>query len=296
MHYFFVFILLVLAWGVPAAELQAEVVGRFVQVEGEVDLLKQGKMPAVFVKVQDAVTPGDVIRTKTQGKAQVKFVDDSVITIGPGSRVAIETFMYDPAKNKRQGVIQVFRGIVETVVTKILKAEQQEFIMKTNTAIMGVRGTKWYAVLGPTSTDIYNESGSVAVKNIFPEIAGEAILKEMQFTRVFHNLPPTMPTPFTPQDLAPVRRQLSAAAVAGAGAGPGAGTESVGALGTPGSDIGSPTSAFSTLDQPLVTGVSPLDPTKGGNPIGAVTNPIVMPIVKPPAPPAPAPGPIHPPR
>ena len=55
----------------------AEVVGRLTQVEGRVDLLKGGNLPAISVKVGDTVAPGDVIRTKSQSKAQITFIDDS---------------------------------------------------------------------------------------------------------------------------------------------------------------------------------------------------------------------------
>jgi len=44
---------------------QADVVGRLTQVEGRVDLLKGGQLPANPVKLNDGVQPGDVLRTKS---------------------------------------------------------------------------------------------------------------------------------------------------------------------------------------------------------------------------------------
>jgi hypothetical protein len=187
---------------------RAEVVGHFQKVEGPVDLLKQGRLPVTAPKVQDGVEPGDVIRTKSQGRAQVKFVDDSVLTIAPGSRVAIESYMYDAAKGSRKAVLQVFRGMIQTVVTKIMKTQEPDFIMKTHTAVLGVRGTKTYTLLGPNATDVYNESGMVAVRNVFHEIQGEVLLKAMEFSRIMANLPPTMAMPFQQRDLAPLQRML----------------------------------------------------------------------------------------
>ena len=49
----------------------AAVVGRLTKVEGEVDLLKKGQLPAVPLKQNDGVEPGDVIRTKSLSKAQL---------------------------------------------------------------------------------------------------------------------------------------------------------------------------------------------------------------------------------
>lgn len=188
--------------------LGAEVIGRLTQVEGQVDLLKQGKLPAVPLKVQDGVEPGDVIRTKSQSRAQVAFVDETTLTIAPGSRVAIEAFMFDPDKGQRQGVLQVFYGMVQTVVTRLVQAEKPEFLLKTHTAVMGVRGTKWYTRLRPNATDIYNESGKLCVRNIFPEIVGEQCLNDLEALSVLAASPPSQPSPFSQQDLLLLQRQL----------------------------------------------------------------------------------------
>ena len=63
----FVIILTLAALVVPLTS-HAAVVGRFSLVTGQVDLLKQGKIPAIPAKLQDGVEIGDVIRTKSQGQ------------------------------------------------------------------------------------------------------------------------------------------------------------------------------------------------------------------------------------
>jgi hypothetical protein len=207
--FFYAFLVLLLA--VPGVA-QAAAVGKFTQVAGEVDLLKQGKLPAVPVKLEDGVEPGDVVRTKSQARAQITFMDDTTLTISPGSRVAVESYMYDADKKQRHGVVQVFYGMVETVVNKILQAEKPDILLKTHTAIMGVRGTKWYAVLHPIATDVYNEAGKVCVSNSFAEVTGEVCLKAMEFTRVAFNMPPTVPAPATKQDFLLLQKQLATGA------------------------------------------------------------------------------------
>ncbi|MGP7987356.1 MAG: FecR domain-containing protein, partial [Desulfobaccales bacterium] len=118
------------ALGLPLAA-QAVPVGRFVEVEGSVDLMKGGKFPAVPAKVQDEVNQGDAVRTKSLSKAQIRFVDDTVLAVAPESRVAIDEYIYDAAKNKRQATVEVFRGMVHFLVSKILQTEKPDFIMKT---------------------------------------------------------------------------------------------------------------------------------------------------------------------
>jgi len=202
-------LVLVLAFGLPLPA-KAAVVGRFTEVEGRVDLLKAGKLPALAVKAQDEVEAGDVVRTKSDARAQIQFIDESTITMAPGSRIAIDEYSYDAARGQRQAVLQVFMGMVHTVVKKIHQVKEPDFILKTQTSVIGVRGTDWYSVLGINLTDVYNGSGKTEVRNIFPEVPGKVDLDGMEFTRVTANLPPTLPLAIDQRDLDMLKMQLSA--------------------------------------------------------------------------------------
>jgi hypothetical protein len=214
-------LLLVLAFQVgPLAHARADVVGRFTQVEGRVDLLKGGQLPANPVKLNDGVQPGDIIRTKSLSKAQITFVDNSTMAISPESRVAVETYQYDAAKHKRSAVLQLFMGLAHVVVSKLTEVKEPDFVIKTNTAIMGVRGTEFGIRLVPNSSTVLNLHGVLQVGNIFPEVGlmfqrafklaysfgpcgggGRWVcLKNLQGTTVAGGLPPTMPFKINMQD------------------------------------------------------------------------------------------------
>jgi hypothetical protein len=204
----------------------AGVVGRLTLMEGRVDLLKGGNLPAIAVKVGDTVEPGDVIRTKTLSKAQITFIDDSTLTLSPEARLAIEDFKFEPRQGKRHAVLEMFQGLALTVVKKILKAEEPDFIVKTQTAIVGVRGTEFGIRIQPNSSTILNFSGRTQVGNIFPEVSrlflkafkvafawnsGSSqwvLLHDMQGTTVARNLPPTAPFDLTAEDRLQFMRQL----------------------------------------------------------------------------------------
>jgi hypothetical protein len=169
--------------------------------------LKKGQLPAIHLKQNDGVEPGDVIRTKSLSKAQITFVDDTVLTIAPGSRVAIEEYMIDGGK--RSAVLQMFRGVALAVVSKIFRANAPDFVVKTNTAIMGVRGTKVGLRLYPNFSEILTFQGLTEVSNRFPEIPGMVQLKDGQGTRVTRGLPPTKQFKVGPQDLKQFMLQLT---------------------------------------------------------------------------------------
>ncbi len=164
-----VFVILALQMG-PLTDAQADVVGRLTQVEGRVDILRGGQLPATPVKVDDGVQPGDVLRTKSLSKAQITFIDNSTITMAPESRVAIEAYMFDAAQNKRNAVIELFQGLAHVVVSKVYQSAEPDFVVKTQTAIMGVRGTEFGIRLQPNSSTILNFQGLLQVGNIFPEV------------------------------------------------------------------------------------------------------------------------------
>jgi hypothetical protein len=209
---------------------QAAVVGRFTQVEGRVDLLKGGNLPATPVTVNTTVEPQDVVRTKSLSKAQITFIDNSLLTISPRSRIAIAEYMIEPAQGKRRAVLEIFQGMALAVVNKIFNVKEPDFVVKTHTAIMGVRGTEFGIRLLPNSSTIMNFKGLLQVGSVFPEIGQLSrrafkvayafgppgsqsghwvILKAMQATTVARDLPPTLPYGISIQDRELFMRQLT---------------------------------------------------------------------------------------
>jgi FecR protein len=195
----------------------AAAVGRLTLVEGQVDLLKEGNLPAVAVKVGDPVGPKDVIRTKSMSRAQITFIDDSTLTISPESRIAIEEFEFDEARQKRSAVLKIFQGLALAVVNKVIKAEEPDFVVKTHTAIAGVRGTEFGIRLSPNSSTILNFKGSTQVGNISPQMNRYnwndgsnrwVLLKDMQAATVARNMPPA-PFAITPEDQMQFMRELA---------------------------------------------------------------------------------------
>jgi hypothetical protein len=177
---------------IPAGLWAAEV-GSLIQAEGNVEIFRQGKLPAVPAKVGDPLAPGDSIRTKNGARAQVRFIDDTVLTIAPGSLVAIERYLYDGPQGVRQAALNVMRGLVACVVSRLIKAEQPTFLLQTHTAVLGVRGTEWYTLLGAAYTSAFNETGELEVSSLQKEITKKVVLGAGETSTVALNQPPTDP-------------------------------------------------------------------------------------------------------
>jgi hypothetical protein len=272
---------------------QAEVVGHLTQVEGRVDILRGGQLPAIPGKLNDGVQTGDVLRTKSQAKAQITFIDNSTLTISPESRVGIEAYMFDSTQNKRNAVVQLFQGLAHVVVSKIFKAAEPDFVVKTKTAIMGVRGTDFGVRLYPNSSDVLNFEGLLQVGNILPDVGqlfrrafkvaysfgsgsggGQhwVFLKAMEGTTVGLGKPPSPVFAVTPAMQNSFMNLFSVLGSRGQGAsvatGGGVATGVVGGGSLAGSST-APSSGFIGLTQP--------GNTIAGTPVGVVTPPVVPP-------------------
>jgi hypothetical protein len=208
------FLLMLLLLLMSPQAFAGQEIGGISDVVGGVDVLRGGKLPAETAKVGDKVSQGDIIRTKSGAKAQIKFKDDSVITIAPDSRVALNEYVYEPEKNQREASIKIFHGLVHTAVNKLFNKKKPDFTVETLTASLGIRGTDFYTLVAPALSDIYNNSGNTEVRNVSSEIPGSVKLQGREYTRVSRNLPPTLPLPLTADDIKWLQQQMTPRVVA----------------------------------------------------------------------------------
>lgn len=78
------------------------------------------------------------IRTSADGTANVIFADRSTLTVGKGSEVVLDKFVYDPATGSGGLAIDLAQGALRFVGGKLSKGGNVE--VKTPTATMTVRG------------------------------------------------------------------------------------------------------------------------------------------------------------
>jgi hypothetical protein len=183
-------------------------VGRFLMLEGQVDLLKGGKLPAKAATLTDPVEPGDVIRTKSKSRAQVLFVDDTILTLAPETRVAVADYFYDGSKGRRRALLQVFRGLAHTLVKRVLELQQPDFLMQTHTAGLGVRGTEWYTLILPNATNVYNLDGLLELASSNRRIPGSLLLPALKYSEVRRDQAPGPALDLTPEILTMLRKMM----------------------------------------------------------------------------------------
>src|SRR6478752_7534500 len=97
--------------GVPLAAQAADEptsVGFVDNVENEAKVVSGDTVSAAIVGT--AVHLRDELRTGPEGRLKVTFRDDTVLTLGEEASVVIDRYVYDPAKDTGETVLQATKG------------------------------------------------------------------------------------------------------------------------------------------------------------------------------------------
>lgn len=86
----------------------------------------------------DAVFENQLISTGDKARAQFKFIDNTLLTLGERSDIRLDTYVYNPRRKTGRIVINSLKGAFRFVTGSARKASYQ---IKTPLATIGVRGT-----------------------------------------------------------------------------------------------------------------------------------------------------------
>jgi hypothetical protein len=108
---------------------------------GDVAIVRNGTR--VAVKVGDPVYEKDTIETGTDGAIGLTFVDNTVMSTGPNSEIAMEQYRFDSSNFNGAMLADVNKGTVAMVSGDIARSSPGAMKVRTPTAILGVRGTRF---------------------------------------------------------------------------------------------------------------------------------------------------------
>ncbi|MBW2594855.1 MAG: FecR domain-containing protein [Deltaproteobacteria bacterium] len=152
---------------------QAAPVGKFTYIAGKVDIISSGKA-VKSAKMQEDVHKGDVIQVKKESKAEITFLDDSVLRIAPDTRVEISEYFV--GEGRVVGILNLAAGKIQSTVRKTFGMvfglkNQSRFEIHTPTAVIGVRGTDFFTsfLAGITEAVFKKEKGYIFSLNL-PDI------------------------------------------------------------------------------------------------------------------------------
>jgi hypothetical protein len=96
-----------------------------------------------------ALLQSDTVVTGPASSVGLTFADESLVSLGPDSRLLIDRFRFDRAARGGEFDTTLSRGRMAVVSGKIAKSRIDAMKVRTPTALLGVRGTEFVVDAGP---------------------------------------------------------------------------------------------------------------------------------------------------
>ncbi len=124
-------------------ESKGNSVGSIQNATGHVVVVHKETNRAYFAATGDAVYQQDVFYTLNDSRCRIKFSTEDIITMGENGKVVADEIVDDQVLKKKSSVISMLKGKAMFYVVRLFKYKTVSASVKTPTAVMGVRGTKF---------------------------------------------------------------------------------------------------------------------------------------------------------
>ena len=134
-----------------ATPVGAQEAGHVKVAKGAVQIERAGQtMPATLGALVQA---GDVVVTGADGSVGITFLDNSLLSAGPNSVLAIDRFAFDSTTHQGSFESSLKKGTLAVVSGKLAKQSPDAMKVKTPAAVLGVRGTEFLVRTGDPKKD-----------------------------------------------------------------------------------------------------------------------------------------------
>lgn len=147
--------LLIAASPAAAAPPQDQLIGAAEKVVGEV----YGNTLLRRLKTDEDIFRDQWIKVGADGAAELRFLDQSRLTVGPKTEIVLDKFVYDPDANTNSGTVELVRGVMRFTSASL----DRDVKFKTPSAVIGIRGTTVDIRVGNDSTEVAVHEGRVQV-------------------------------------------------------------------------------------------------------------------------------------
>ncbi len=138
----------------------SQVIGKIIIIKGNATQLRPGEKDARRVKRGDEILKDTSIVTSEKSFVKVKLSDNSIMTIGPSSKVVLDT-----VAGSKASFVSLLKGKLRSKVKKQKNPVKNKLYLQTRTAAMGVRGTEFQTHYNPENkvTNLLTFEGEVAM-------------------------------------------------------------------------------------------------------------------------------------
>ncbi len=187
--YLLFFLLMAVSWSSWAN------IGSLLLVSGEVSIQRANQ--TLTAQTGAHLFEQDKVITRS-GRAQLRFSDNTVITLGSNTEFGVEAFLNEGA-NRSKARFNVAKGTFKVITGQVAKIAPDNFTLQTRTAAIGVRGTIFSGRISEDQEFIATLRGRIFVTENSTGISVD--VPAGQITQVKPGEAPQPPRPLTSDDL-----------------------------------------------------------------------------------------------
>lgn len=155
----------------------AQTVGANAAVVNSVTMTTQAQPTPHRAVVKERVSLGNNIQTGPASRLQVLLLDRTTFTLGGNSRIKVDRFVYDPARQSSAVGLSVARGTFRFMSSKALHANPGQSSIGTPVGSIGIRGTIVEGAIGPDAIRIAAGEQGLGNYTADPETASLVLLR-----------------------------------------------------------------------------------------------------------------------
>ncbi|MBF0474178.1 MAG: FecR domain-containing protein [Nitrospirae bacterium] len=134
----FIFIIMML---IPAFLFAQEPAGVIKKMTGKAQIISSNQ--TIQAKVGSNIYPNDTIITEADSSIGIIFQDDTLLSLGPNSKIIVDRFVFDPNNKNYSFVTKMSKGTAVFVNGNIGRLSPKSVKFETPLATLGLRGTKF---------------------------------------------------------------------------------------------------------------------------------------------------------
>lgn len=144
-------LLLLLGWQAHAAQ----VAGTVTDLSGPL-LAKKADGTVKVLSQKSLVEQGDLLVTEKETYARIRFLDNSEVTLRPGTQFRIDKFSFEEGKPQNDSALfSLVKGGLRAVSGAVGKRSRERTSLNTPAATIGIRGTVYVAeYIPPSANDV----------------------------------------------------------------------------------------------------------------------------------------------
>ena len=112
-------------------------------LKGHVVIIHRGTEEAFFGQEGDIVYENDAINTLENSRCQIKFYNEDVVKLASDTEFGVETYLDKRNEGRKTTIFSILKGKAKFYALRLLRYRKSKFEVKTPTAVVGVRGTKF---------------------------------------------------------------------------------------------------------------------------------------------------------